>query len=269
MKRFIVAAAVAFSVSAAFAGGAKEAPAAAPVPARLSGKLTVAAAANLSALGTPLKEAFAAAYPGVALDIVYGASGALTTQIKNGAPFHVFMSADVGFPAKLNEEGFAAGPEKVYATGTLVLLSAEPRDFSAGLALLKAPEVERFAIANPETAPYGKASVEAMAAAGVWEEVKAKAVTAQSISQTVQYALTAAGLGFVNKSALYTKDLAAYADKKGVNWIDIDPKTHAPIAQAFIVLKSAAGDPIAEAFADFLSSEAARALFVSYGYAVP
>ncbi len=268
MKRFAAASMIALSISAAFAGGAEEKPRDS-ASAKISGKLTVAAAANLSALGNPLKVAFVAAYPDVAMDIVYGASGALTTQIKNGAPFQVFMSADVGFPAKLAAEGFAAGPEKVYATGTLVLLSAAPRDFSAGLSLLKDASVERFAIANPETAPYGKASLEALTAAGLWGDVKAKAVIGQSIAQAVQYTLTAAGLGFVNKSALHTKDLAAYADKKGVNWIDVDPKTHAPIAQAFIVLKSAADDPAAEAFAEFLSSEAARSLFVEYGYAVP
>lgn len=274
MKRFVsIAAVLLLSVSGfVFAQGGKEEPKpAAPVQGgmQIEGKLTIAAAANISALADPLKAAFIAKNPKISVDFVFGASGALTTQIKNGAPFQVFMSADTGFPKKLAEEGFASSPAQVYATGALILLSAAPRDFKDGLAALKDASVEKFAMANPETAPYGKAALEALTAAGLWETVKAKAVTAQSITQAVQYTLTAAGIGFVNKSALYTKDLAAYADKEGTNWIAVDPSTHAAIEQAFIVLKSAASDPAAKAFAAFLSSEEAKALFVKYGYAVP
>ncbi|MFA6508403.1 MAG: molybdate ABC transporter substrate-binding protein, partial [Treponemataceae bacterium] len=195
--------------------------------------------------------------------------GALNTQIRNGAPFQIFMSADNTFPAKLYVDGFAAGPEKVYATGALILLSSTARDFSAGLAILNDGSVERFAIANPETAPYGKAALEALTALGLWETIKVKAVTAQTITQAVQYTVTATGLGFVNKSALYTKDLAPFTDKEGVNWIAVDPSTHAPIEQAFIVIKSAANDPAAKAFADFLSSDAAKTVFKKFGYSVP
>ncbi len=274
MKRFaLILTSVFFVATLGFAKGAAEtapAPAAPEVAApAVEGKITVAAAANLSAVGGALKAAFLAQYPKAELDIVFGSSGALTTQIENGAPFQVFMAADTGFPARVVSKGLAASEGKVYATGTLALLSPTPRDFSAGLAMLKDPSVERFAIANPETAPYGKASVQAMQSAGIWEDVKAKVVTAQNIAQAVQYSLTAAGLGFINKSALYTKDLAAYKDKKGVNWIDVDPSTHDPIAQAFVVLKAAAEDPVALAFADFLSSPEAKKVFTDFGYAVP
>ncbi len=232
-------------------------------------KLTIAAAANLTSVAADLASAFRAVHPDIALDFVFGASGALTTQIQNGAPFQVFMAADTGFPDRIVKAGLAAGDWKVYARGKLVLLSATPRDFSRGFGLLTAPNVERIAIANPETAPYGKAAVQALRAAGVWDAVKAKAVTAQNIAQAVQYTLAAADLGFVNKSALYTKDLAAYADKEGVNWMEIDPGTHDPIDQAFVVLKAAGGDPAAAAFAAFLASDAGRKVFLAAGYAVP
>jgi molybdate transport system substrate-binding protein len=232
-------------------------------------KLVVAAAANLSSVGENLEAAFIASNPGIDIDFVFGASGALATQIENGAPFQVFMAADTSFPDRIVKAGLATGTSKVYARGKLALLSVKPRDFSAGLAVLKQPDVERIAIANPETAPYGKASVQALQATGLWDNVKAKVVTAQNIAQAVQYALTAADVGFVNKSALYTKDLAAYADKEGVNWIEVDPSTHDPIDQAFVVLKTAENDPAAAAFAAFLSSESARKVFLAAGYAAP
>lgn len=277
MKRVIVGAFIALSfVPALFAAGKAETPAAPAAPAAsapetptVQGKIVVAAAANLSAVAPELKAAFLAAYPNAELEFVFGPSGGLTTQIENGAPFQVFMAADTGWPARVVSEGLAAGDGKVYATGKLALLSTEPRDFSAGLALLEDPSVERFAIANPETAPYGAASVQALTSAGVWDKVKDKVVTAQSISQAVQYTISAAGLGFINKSALYTKDLTPYRDKEGVNWIEVDPSLHAPIAQAFVVLKGAADDPVAAAFAEFLFSDPAKKVFTDFGYAVP
>lgn len=273
MKRIVSIALALVLAAAAYAKGTSEAPApAAPAPAApaaLSGSVTVAAAANLSAVAESLKAAFAEKQPGVALTFVFGASGGLTTQIENGAPYQIFMSADTAFPAKLAAAGLTAGPEKVYATGKLILLSASPRDFTKGLALLTDPAVEHFAIANVETAPYGTAAMQALAAAGLWETVKPKAVFAQNIAQAVQYTTGATGLGFVNKSALYTKDLAAFTDKEGVNWIEVDPKTHAPIAQAFVVLKSAAEDQASKAFAAFLSAPEAKTVFTKAGYAVP
>jgi molybdate transport system substrate-binding protein len=232
-------------------------------------KLIVAAAANLSSVGDALEAAFWETNPGIDVDFIFASSGALATQIQNGAPFQVFMSADTNFPDRLVKGGFAAGESKVYARGKLALLSVKPRNFSAGLAILKQPDIERIAIANPETAPYGKASVQALTAAGLWDSVKGKIVTAQNIAQAVQYALTAADVGFVNKSALYTKDLAAYVDKEGVNWIEVDPSTHEPIDQAFIVLKTAEHDSAAAAFATFLGSEPARKVFLAAGYAAP
>jgi molybdate transport system substrate-binding protein len=243
-------------------------PAAAAVAAPAKTRLVVAAAANLGSVADNLKAAFNAVHPGIEVDFVLGSSGALATQIENGAPFHVFMAADTGFPDRIVKAGLASGAAKIYARGKLALFSVKPRDFSAGLALLAAPDVERIAIANPETAPYGSASVQALRAAGLWDSVKGKIVTAQNIAQAVQYALTAADLGFVNKSALYTKDLAAYADKEGINWIEVDPSTHDPIDQAFVVLKTAGDDPAAAAFAAFLGSEPARKVFLAAGYAV-
>jgi molybdate transport system substrate-binding protein len=238
-------------------------------PAKVTGKLSVAAAANIATVGESLKAAFLAKYPKASLDFVFGASGALTTQIQNGAPFQLFLSADVDFPKKLFDGGLASAAPQVYATGKLILLSTKPLDFKKGLALLGDPAISQFALANPEIAPYGKAAQEALVKAGLWDTVKAKAVIAQTITQALQFTTGATGIGFVNKSALYTKDLAAFADKEGVNWYEVDTSWHAPINHAFVVLKSAAADPTALAFAAFLASPEAKAIFAKAGYAVP
>jgi molybdate transport system substrate-binding protein len=234
-------------------------------------KVTVAAAANVSSLGEPLKAAFLAKNPGITVEFVYGASGALTTQIQNGAPFDVFMSADSSFPEKLAKAGLSVGPAKVYASGKLILLSTKELALKEkGLAILTDAGIKQFAIANPDTAPYGKAALEALTSSGIYEQVKEKVVMGQSISQALQFTLTATGIGFVNKSALYAKEMEPYG-KEGANWIEVDPKLYSPIDQAFVVLKK--GDaklqPEVQAFADFLSSPGARAIFLKYGYSVP
>lgn len=232
-------------------------------------RVTVAAAANLSATAEALKAAFSAKNPGISVDFVFGASGALATQIDHGAPFQVFLSADTDFPARLAAAGRTAGPWRIYATGKLILLSVVPRDFSRGLALLTDPRVERFAVANAETAPYGAAALQALKAAGLWGTVEKKAVIAQSVAQAVQFTLSATGIGFVNKSALYTPELSPYLDKEGTNWIEVDPKVYKPLDQAFVVLAGAASDPGAAAFAAFLLSPEGKAVFRAAGYTVP
>jgi molybdate transport system substrate-binding protein len=243
------------------------APAASPVP------LTVAAAANLAPLGAELAKAWQAARPGGRVDFVFGASGGLVTQIKNGAPFQLFLSADTDFPAQLAKAGLSDGPPAVYARGVLVLLSATPRNFSRGLSLLAASDVKQFAIANPETAPYGRAAKEALAKAGLWDQLQPKAVFAQNIGQALQYTQTATGIGFVNKSALFAKDLAAVLPQEGKLWAAVNPADYAPLDQAYAVVKPAKPDPAvqaeAQAFAAFLASPAAQAVFKAYGYEIP
>jgi len=231
-------------------------------------KVSVAAAANVSSVGDALTKAFAKAYPAYALEFTFGASGTLSTQIKNGAPWEVFLSADTDFPKQLKAAGVTASEPKVYATGLLILLSTKAQDFKKGLAVLKDADIAKFAIANPATAPYGKAAQDALQKSGLWDTVKDKVVTGQTITQALQFTLTSAGIGFVNKSALYTKEVSAF-DKEGVNWYAVDPKLYDPIEQAFVVLKPGADKPGVKAFAAFLSSPEAKAIFKAAGYLVP
>lgn len=221
--------------------------------------LTVAAAANLNTVAPALKAAFEAQHPDMPVTFVLGASGALTTQIQQGAPYGVFLSADTEFPQKLADQGLTVGAPVVYARGQLVLLSAQPRDLSAGLALLKDPQVTQVALANPETAPYGRAARQALQRAGLWDVVAPKVVTAQTIAQALQFAQGPVGLGLVHRSAVSTGE--------GSLWVAVPADLYDPIDQAAVVLRPST--PAALAFAAFLRGPEARAIFVRAGYVVP
>lgn len=238
-------------------------------PSSVQGTITVAAAANLASVGETLKTAFQARYPKVKIDFVFGASGALSTQIQNGAPFHIFLSADLDFPQKLATGGLTSGAPKVYALGTIILFSVQARDFSKGMEVLKDSGISRFALANPEIAPYGRAGQDLLLKTGLWDAVKAKVVTAQSITQAIQFTMGATGIGIINKSALYTKDLATYISKEGSHWFEPDTSLYRPISQAFVVLKDAASNQATRAFAAFLEGPEAQSIFLKAGYALP
>jgi len=238
------------------------------LPAAAQEKVAVAAAANISAVAPSLSAAFARRYPGDKAELTFGASGSLVTQLLNGAPFDMFLSADTSFAQKLVDAGAAVGPVKVYATGTLILLTTKKLDLSKGLAVLADPSVAQFASTNPEVAPYGRAAQEALAKTGLLEKVRAKMVIGQNVTQTLQFTLTGADAGFVNKSALFTPEVAPY-NREGQYWFAVDPSLYAPINQGYVVMKSAAARSAVTAFADFLSSAEAKAVFASFGYSTP
>jgi molybdate transport system substrate-binding protein len=231
-------------------------------------RVSVAAAANISSVAPSLNAVFVKKHPAYQAEFTFGASGGLVTQLLNGAPFQVFLSADTSFPQKLVDAGETDGPVKVYAQGTLILLTTRDLDLSKGLAILADPSVAQFANTNPETAPYGRAAQEALVKAGLFDTVKSKLVTAQNVTQALQFTLTAVDAGFVNKSALYSREVKPY-DKEGRYWFAVDPSLYSPILQGFVVMKASAAVPAARAFADFLLSAEARAIFVSFGYRTP
>ncbi len=230
--------------------------------------VSVAAAANISSVAPALGEAFSKAYPAYRAEFTFGSSGALVAQLMNGAPFQVFMSADTSFPRKLAEAGDTEGPVKTYAVGTLIFLTTKKLDLSKGLAVLADPSVTQFANCNPETAPYGKAAQEALLKAGILDRVRSKLVLAQTVTQALQFTLTSTDAGFVNKSALYTKEVKPY-DKEGEYWFAVDPSLYSPITQGFVVMKGEGSKPAVSAFARFLSSPEARAVFAAFGYGSP
>jgi len=231
------------------------------------GEIRIAAAANVSYAIDDLIKEFNTLYPKTKVTVLLGSSGKLTAQIKNGAPYHIFMSANMKYPKALYDEKSAVTKPKVYAKGSLAYLSAKKLDFSKGILLTKESDIKKIAIANPKTAPYGKATVEAMKNAGVYEEIKNKLIYAESISQSVVYAITAADMGFVAKSALYSSKMKRF--KEGINYKSVDPKLYTPISQGVVILKKGEKNPEVKAFYDFIFSPKAKKIFKKYGYLIP
>jgi len=232
----------------------------------LAGEISVAVAANLSDAVESLKTEFAKTNPNTKVNTILGASGKFTTQIKSGAPFDIFLSADMKFPESLYEDGIAVTKPVIYASGALAMVSTKGLDLSKGIAVIADPKVEKVAIANPKTAPYGTASMEAFKNANILDKVEPKLVQGDSIGQALQFSLTAADVGFVNASAFYSDKMKEY--KKGVQWVDVDPKLYKPIAQGIVLLKQAEKNAEAKAFYDFVLSAKAKAIFKNYGYVV-
>lgn len=231
-----------------------------------AGEINIAVAANVSYAVEELKAEFSKTHPDTDVRVTLGSSGKLTAQIKNGAPYGLFMSANMKYPQALFEEKISITEPVVYAQGALAYLCAKPMDFSRGIFLVNDKKVRKIAIANPKTAPYGKAAVEAMKSAGVLEKAEKKFVYAESISQTVAYAITAADVGFIAKSSLYSSKMSRY--KEGVNWAPVDTELYTPIRQGIVLLKEGSENPEYRAFYDFVLSDDAKTIFKKYGYIV-
>jgi molybdate transport system substrate-binding protein len=229
--------------------------------------INIAVAANVSYAIPQLKKEFNKMHPDIEVRVILGSSGKLTAQIKYGAPYGLFMSANMKYPEALHVEKIAITKPVVYAQGSLAILSNRQKDFSRGIELSKDISIDKIAIANPKTAPYGKATVEAFKNANIYEEVKGKFVYGESISQTVSYAVTATDLGFIAKSSLYSPNMKRF--KKSINWVDVDSKLYTPINQGVVILKNAQNSKGIKAFYDFILSPKARKIFEAYGYIVP
>ena len=231
-----------------------------------AGTINIAVAANVSYAINELISEFNKTNPDTKIEVVLGSSGKFTTQIQNGAPFDIFMSADMKFPETLEKENLTTTKPVIYAQGSLAMLSAKPLDFSKSIALVANKSIEKIAIANPKTAPYGTASIEALKNANLLEKIENKFVYAESISQAVTYAITAADVGFIAKSSLYDEKMSKY--KENINWISIDPKLYTPIDQGIVVLKRAKNNKEAHAFYNFILSKEAKDIFLKFGYLV-
>ena len=230
-----------------------------------AGKVVVAAAANTTYAMEEISAIFKKEYPGVDVDLILGSSGKLTAQIKNGAPYDIFLSANMKYPKALAEEGKSLTQPVVYAKGALVLFTVKDLDLSKGIKLAGDKKVERIAMANYKVAPYGKAAVTALENAGILKTTEKKFVNAESITQTLQFTMTATDIGFVAKSSMYSDKLKG-KNVKGKNWIDVDPSLYDPIKQGIILLKHAEGNDDAKKFYDFIFSSKAKAVFEKYGY---
>ena len=231
-----------------------------------AGTINIAVAANVSYAIDDLKKEFKKQYPDTKVRVTLGSSGKLTAQIKNGAPYQLFMSANMKYPETLYKDKIAITSPIIYAQGSLAILSSSPRDFTGGMKLILNPQIKKIAIANPKTAPYGKAAFEAISNFGLYEQVKKKLVYAESASQTVSYTVTATDLGFIAKSSLYSKRMSKF--KKGIHWVEVDSSLYTPISQGLVLLKNGEKNSEVEAFYKFILSQKAKNIFNKFGYLV-
>lgn len=226
--------------------------------------LKVAVAANLQSVIKVLDADFKNK-TGIVVEPIVGASGNLVAQIKNGAPFDVFLSADMAFADALFKDGFATDQPVVYAKGSLIVCSTENIDMKRWQALLPTGQVKKIAIANTLTAPYGKAAQQALTKLGLLTKISDKIINAESITQVNTYIFNdVVTVGFTSQSFVYDSG----QDKK-LNWAVVDPKLYEPIEQGMVILKHSQENNAAAAadkFYKYLLSSSAKAIFKKYGY---
>ncbi|NBF15217.1 molybdate ABC transporter substrate-binding protein [Pseudomonas sp. Fl4BN2] len=193
----------------------------------------------------------------------YGATGQFYTQIKNGAPFEVFLAADDSTPEKLEKEGdIVPGSRFTYAIGTLALWSAKDGYVDDAGKVLEKNQFKHLSIANPKAAPYGLAATQVLAKQGLTDKVKDKIVEGQNITQAYQFVSTGnAELGFVALSQIFKDGKVSH----GSAWI-IPESMHDPIKQDAVILKKGENNPAAKALTEYLKGPKAEAIIKSYGY---
>ncbi|MFD0795668.1 molybdate ABC transporter substrate-binding protein [Mucilaginibacter litoreus] len=221
----------------------------------------VAVAANLQPVMRTIKTDFKSS-TGVNIDIISGPSGNLAAQIRNGAPFDVFLSADTDFPLSLQHDGFGLTPVKIYAQGVLIICSKQRLDLSKWQQLVLTAGIKKIAIANPAIAPYGRATKQALNQMNMYDKLKTKLVFGESISQVNTYVITGTvQAGFTTLSLI--KDAS---NKTPLYYSVISPKSYTPIEQGMLLLKHARGNASAEKFYRYILSSSARKIFKQFGY---
>jgi molybdate transport system substrate-binding protein len=230
-------------------------------------EIRLAAAADLKfaldELGTQYEK-----QSGKKIAVIYGSSGNFFAQIQNGAPFDLFLSADIEYPRKLEATGLAEpGTVYEYAVGRIVIwMPSEARADVAKLgwkALLE-PSVERIAIANPEHAPYGRAAVAALRRAGVYEQVRTRLVYGENIAQAAQFVASgSAQAGIIAFSLAVSPPM-----RDGKRW-EIPAEMYPPIEQGAVILKNAKNKDGARALLAFLKSDTGRKILKTYGFTQP
>jgi len=227
--------------------------------------LIIAAAADLKFAMDEITAQFRLDHPEDQINVVYGSSGKIFTQLQQDAPYDLFFSADISYPEQLAQAGLAVSTVTPYALGRIVLWSSQLDASAMTLQNLKDPAITRIAIANPKHAPYGKRAEEALRAAGLWDEVEDKLVYGENIAQTAQFVQTGnAQIGIIALSLALNPELA----KDGKHYL-IPDTLHQPLLQGYVITRRAANKPLAKIFADFMESTPVKAVMDRYGFVRP
>ena len=226
-------------------------------------ELRVAAASDLQFAFQTMASEFQKTHPGLTITPIFGSSGNFVAQVKNGAPFDIFFSADAHFPETLVQDGKDLDGKFDYARGKIVLWvrNESKIDLKKGLAVLTSPEVKKVAIANATHAPYGRAAEEALKSAGVLSKVSSKFVTGENISQTAQFAESgAADVGIIAMSLAKSPKLT----QEG-HFEVIDEKLYPEMVQSGVILKSTKLAKDAREFRNFVLSAEGTKIMAQFG----
>lgn len=250
MKRFAACCALLLSLS---------------VPAA-AGTLTVAVAASVQYAFSELADTFSKT-TGHKIRPVYNSSGKITAQVIHGAPFDVFLSADMEYPEKLDSDGHTAASPKVYANGALVLWTLNDLDLADWPTLLSSAKIRKVAIANPKVAPYGRETIRALTHFNLEAVLRPKLVYGESIAQTNQYIHSrSVDVGFTAKAVVMAPEMRGQG-----KWVEVPTEAYQPIAQGIVVLKHGQRNnpQLAKQFHDFVLSVEGRSILQRYGYLLP
>jgi molybdate transport system substrate-binding protein len=236
--------------------------------AAFQGPPTVAAASDLQFALEAIAQTFTAE-TGERVSLVFGSSGNLARQVMNGAPFELFLSADESFVDLLADAGHTRDRGTLYAIGRIVLFAPRgsplvvDEQMNGLRTLMERGSGIRFAIANPEHAPYGRAAEAALRARGLWDMLQPALVLGENISQTAQFATTGGAAGGI---LAYSLVLAPALKDRGTYAL-IPESLHSPLRQRMALMKRAG--PVTQRFYQYLQMPGARALFEQYGFALP
>ncbi len=224
-------------------------------------KITIAAAANMQYAIRALAADFTDRTD-IQCDLVISSSGKLTAQIMEGAPYDIFLAANMKYPEYLESNKKAANTPKIYAYGKLVLWTVDP-DSELSIDILTDSTVGKIAIANPKTAPYGEAAIEVLEKRDLFDSISDKLVYGESIAQTNQFVSTeAVELGFTALSVVLSDPLKG----KG-RWIVIPENQYSPIEQGVVLIKHNKGvNQLSQSFFTYLFSEEAGKILEEFGY---
>lgn len=201
---------------------------------------------------------------GIEVEVISGSSGKLSTQIKNGAPYDIFLSADMDFAQSLHAEGFALAKPRVYALGSLIVCSTTGADVQNWKSYIAKNTAGKIAIANPKLAPYGNAAEQALNNLKLYDAVSSRLVFGESISQVNTYVLKGiVNIGFTTESLVYE-----LTDQPNFKWQRVDPSVYQSIKQGAILLKYSKNKNFLnkKRFYDYLFSNGAKAIFKQFGY---
>lgn len=231
-------------------------------PADNAQEITVAAAANLTEAFAEMAKQFTAK-TGIRVVYSFGSTADLTKQIENGGPFDVFASADVEHIEELSQKGLIVPDTRaIYARGRLVLWTAPQGSVKISrIEDVTSADVKTIAIAKPDLAPYGRATVETLKALNIWSQVEPKAVYGTNVSNTKQYATSGnADVAFIP---------LALAKKGEGQYIEVDERLHQPIDQALAIVKASGKQDMARRFVNYVLGDEGQAILQQYGYSNP